>query len=342
MSHVPLLRLSVCIATFNRAEFIGDTLSSILTQVTQHCEVVVLDCASTDGTQELIAKDFREFDRLRYIRQESNNGIDRDYDRVVTLALGEYCWLMTDDDLLKPGAIESVLGALSRDPSLVIVNAEIRDFSMSKILQRRRLDFRSDRTYGPGESDRLFEDVGDTLTYIGGTVIKREVWMTRERSRYYNSFYIHIGVIFQQALPRDALFIAEPLISYRMGNLQTFSPKAIEILWVKWPSLVRSLALSGETKSKVCDAEPWTNLGQLVWRRAQGHYSLAVYQRFVRHRLRSRRQKFAPVLVAILPGVFVNLVCLLYYSVRRHQHGLWAPDVMLYSLRYSRFHPWRW
>ena len=38
---------------------------------------------------------------LRYFRESVNSGVDRDYDKAVGYASGEYCWLMTDDDLLQ-------------------------------------------------------------------------------------------------------------------------------------------------------------------------------------------------------------------------------------------------
>src|SRR5688572_20142525 len=99
------LLLSICITTFNRSKFIGATLESILTQTPECCEVVVLDGGSTDGTKQIISEYARRFDRLRYIRNDVNGGYDRDCNQVVELACGKYCWLMTDDDLLKPGAV---------------------------------------------------------------------------------------------------------------------------------------------------------------------------------------------------------------------------------------------
>src|SRR5687767_12995025 len=88
------LKLSICITTLNRADYIGETLDSILGQLTPDCEVVVLDCASTDGTPEVLSHYTRRFDQLRYFRQEVNNGFDRDCSRAVELSAGEYCWLL--------------------------------------------------------------------------------------------------------------------------------------------------------------------------------------------------------------------------------------------------------
>ena len=337
------LKLSICITTFNRAAFIGATLESILSQLTNDCEVVVLDGASTDETERVMSEYALRFDRLRYVRQDTNSGLDRDCDRVVELADGEYCWLMADDDLLKPGAVEAILKTLRRDVSLAIVNGEVRDLNMSKVLQRRWLDFESDRVYGPGDMDRLVLDVGHVLSYIGCIVIKREIWLAREKERYYGSLFIFLGVIFQECLPGETLVIAEPFISYRMGNTHTFSPKMFETLMVNFPSLVWSLTLSESAKGKICSAEPWRNFQELFLLRGRGYYSMTEYRRWIRPRLRSIHEKLTPALVALLPGVLANAVLVFYYSVtRRRYKGACLPQAMLELLRESRFHLRNW
>lgn len=99
-------RLSLCIPTFNRAAFIGETLESIIAQATDDVEIVVVDGASTDGTEEVIRIFQKRFPRLRYHRGDRNMGVERDTQKAVELAEGNYCWLMCSDDVLKPGAIK--------------------------------------------------------------------------------------------------------------------------------------------------------------------------------------------------------------------------------------------
>lgn len=317
MKHLPVPKLSICIGTFNRAEFIGATLESIIAQTTSECEIVVLDNASTDDTQTVVSEYARRFDYLQYVRQDSNKGLDRNYDDAVGLARGEYCWLMSDDDLLKPGSVERVLMALRPDLSLILANVEYLNSNMSRTLQRRMFDFESDRIYGPEEMDRLFSEADDGLWYIGAVIIKREIWLARERERYYGSLFIHVAVVFQENLPGKALVIAEPLISYRMGNANSYSSQLVEILFVKWPALVASLAVSETIKRKLRSAEPWRHPYWLLVLRGWGIYSLTEYGSCIRPRLSSVRERLAPILVAILPGVLVNSLLILYYWIRQ-------------------------
>jgi len=328
------VKLSICIATFNRAAFIGETLDSVVRECPIGVEIVILDGGSTDDTALVVGRFKSRFERLTYIRQDTNQGVDRDFNSAVEQASGEYCWLMTDDDLLKPNAIAIVLAAIGHEYSLVIVNAEVRDAGMSNLLQARRLAARSDCVYGPAEMDRLFKDAGDYLTFIGCVVIKRSIWLAREKNSYYGSLFIHIGVIFQEPLPAKALVIAQPLISIRYGNAM-WRPKEFEIWMFKWPALVWSLpALSDAAKLSVCRAEPWRNARTLMLYRAKGTYSWIEYCRWIRPRLRFFFARWPAAFVAVLPGALANSLGLFYYRLKGAQRTMGMLD-----MRNSRFYP---
>lgn len=329
-------KLSICIATFNRASFIGATLDSITSQATPECEVIVSDNASTDGTGEVVCERARRFEQLRYVRQDVNRGLDCNFDRAIEAARGEYCWLMSDDDLLKPGAIERVLTALRQEPSLLLVNMEYRDFTMSKVLQARKFEFLADRIYGPHELDQLFIDIDDGLWYIGSVILRRSIWLARERERYYGSLFVHVAVIFQKKLPGNTIVIAEPLVSYRMGNATSYSSDKIEILFQKWPALIESLELSASATKKVRSAQPWGSPKWLLLLRGWGMYSLTEYRRWVRPRLRSNAARSVLFMIALIPGVLANTLLTLYYSLHpnRGREVQW--------LRRSRFHILKW
>ena len=93
--------LSICIPTYNKAEFIFSTLESIEKQnLDFNVEVVILDGASTDNTKEIVNTFKNKIKNLHYHLEISNNGIDFDLDKTVAIANGNYCWLMSSDDLM--------------------------------------------------------------------------------------------------------------------------------------------------------------------------------------------------------------------------------------------------
>jgi abequosyltransferase len=337
----PPPKLSICISTLNRAKFLRTVLDSIIPQLTDECEVVVVDNASVDHTAQLFSEPPYSDSRVRYLRMETNNGLDRNFDRAVELAKGEYCWLMPDDDLLKPGAVAALLAALQSAPSAVLVNYEFRDFELAEVLQTRVLDFDQDRVYGPWELERMFVELGDFIRYIGAVAIKRNIWLGRRRDFYDGSVYAFVGIVYQEPFPGPVHVIAEPYVSYRFGNVKTFDPLVMEVALAKWPSLIASLPFAESSKRKLHSAHPWRHPYQLLYWRGNGHYSYSHYRRWVRHQIRSIGEKAIAVACAIFPRVLANLLLVACLSTRGRKLRQLS-GYQLAALRKSRFYLFNW
>jgi abequosyltransferase len=304
--------LSICIATRNRADVIGETLKSILSQMSGAVEIVVLDGASTDNTRQVVESHQPGCAGLRYHRLAINGGIDRDFDRAVEEARGRYCWLMSDDDLLRPGAVAAVLAAIKQDFSLIIVNSEVRSRDMTSVIEPKRMTLDRDVVFQPTQMNELFEVVAAYASFIGCVVVLRSLWLSRRRQEYFGSMFVHIGVIFQAPLPGRALAMATPLISIRYANAGWKSSE-FEIWMFKWPALLWSLdAIDVEVRRKVQPAEPWRKPSTLLFYRAKGSYSLAVYRRLLKPLAMGTLQRLVVVAVAWVPGVIANMIALLY------------------------------
>jgi glycosyltransferase involved in cell wall biosynthesis len=313
-------RLSICIATLNRAGFLGATLDAILAQAGDEVEIVVVDGASTDGTESVVRARALASPRLRYVRLETKGGVDQDFCRAVDEARGEFCWLMADDDLVKPGAIAAVLAATRGDAGLIIVNAEVRNADLSQRIAARRLPFCEDRSYESTEEgrQRLLADAGDYLSFIGGVVIRRAWWESRERAAYLGTEFVHVGVIFQSVLPGTARVLAEPWIVIRYGNAQ-WTSRYFQIWAFKWPGLIWSLpGIPDAVRRRISHPEPWRRPGALLLYRARGVYSLTEYRKWIEPRPGSWGSRWMARAIARFPGWGANALALLYARARRH------------------------
>ncbi|OFZ53991.1 MAG: hypothetical protein A2428_16460 [Bdellovibrionales bacterium RIFOXYC1_FULL_54_43] len=308
------IKLSVCIATYNRAAYIGETLSSILSQLTNDIEVIVVDGASPDNTAQVVSEFAQSCPQLKYHRRETNRGVDEDFNYAVSLAAGEYCWLMSDDDILKPGAIQAVLAAISRNYGLILVNAEIRDKALAEVLEKRRLELPGDRVYASSQFEQFFIDTAQYLSFIGCVVIKKRLWDEREKEKYYGTVFIHVGVIFQKPFAEDILVIANPYIAIRYGNAG-WSGRSFEIWMFKWPRLIWSFPdLSDSAKARVYPREPWKQAKKLLLLRGMGSYSHKEYDQFLKGLAASKLTKLAARVIAGLPGGWVNRLAQIYFK----------------------------
>lgn len=320
-------KLSICISTYNRGRFIGETLDSILHQMEDGVEIIVVDGASPDNTSEVMSGYLSRYPHIRYCREKENSGVDHDYDKAVGYASGEHCWLMTDDDLMKPGAIRRVLSALERKNDLIVVNSEIWNADLSERLLERRLDIPVDVEYGESDRDAFFTSTANQLGFIGCVIVRRSFWLSRDRSTYYGTLFIHVGVIFQNPPVTAASVIADPLIMIRNGNAM-WSPRSFEIWMFKWPQLVWSFSnFSAVSKQAVCKQEPWDNFKQLFYHRAMGSYSLKEFRMYLHQK--TKGFVFAKAYVAaVFPGVMANLIVVFYYLIFKRSSRLALFDVL--------------
>jgi abequosyltransferase len=306
-----VIQLSLCMATLNRARFIGATLDSIISQLDPQVELVILDGGSRDDTGTVVAERSAGRADVRYIREETNSGIDADFDKAVGYARGQYCWLLADDDLLLPGAVARVLQACRQSFDLIVINSEVRSADLTQALNARRLPYSADKTYAPEDMDALFAETAYHLTFIGAAAIRRSLWQQRERTSYYGSEFVHVGVIFQAPMTGPVLVIAQPLIMIRYGNAH-WTGRAFEIWMFKWPHLVWSFANVGDAaKLAVTPREPWRKAGNLLLLRAKGAYGPDEYRRLLQPKIAGRRAFWA-ALISRVPGTLVNVAAVVY------------------------------
>ena len=106
-------KISFCVPTFNRGKPLGATLDNIIYQATTDCEIVDLDAGSSDNTDEVVSARAARFARLRYLKQAVPGGVVCSIDEVVTLASGDFCWLLSSKDMLKPVPAAPIRGHTS-------------------------------------------------------------------------------------------------------------------------------------------------------------------------------------------------------------------------------------
>ena len=116
------MKVSVCMATYNGERFIQDQLASILVQLGEGDEVVVVDDASRDSTVSIVESFCDE--RIRIIRQPRNCGVLKTFGRALEEARGEIIFLADQDDVWRGDKVEKIKGMFSACSDLTLVQSD--------------------------------------------------------------------------------------------------------------------------------------------------------------------------------------------------------------------------
>ncbi|WP_133247501.1 glycosyltransferase family 2 protein [Arthrobacter sp. H-02-3] len=101
--------VTVAIATYNRADYLRDSINSVLAQTVEDFELIVVDDGSTDATR-LVVESFDD-ERVKYVYQE-NRGIAAARNTVADISRGTFTAVHDDDDIMLPWRLEVSLSGI--------------------------------------------------------------------------------------------------------------------------------------------------------------------------------------------------------------------------------------
>src|SRR3990167_9686007 len=181
------MKLSICIPTYNRANFLAEALASIESQYVpgyMDIEACISDNGSIDGTGELI----RNYTfPIKYKRHPVNQGADYNFLSCVEMATVDYCLILGDDDTLRDRALEDIFIAIKYgDRDIVLFNRMLCKKNMTEIREHKFLNIGSymwwnhvfDRM-NPAAIEHYLNQASSicaAFTYISSIVFKRNRW----------------------------------------------------------------------------------------------------------------------------------------------------------------------
>lgn len=233
--------LSICIPTYNRCNYLEDTLKSIIVQLTPEVEIVISDNASTDQTELIVGEFSKKYKDIIYSRAEKNNGPDANFLRVVSLGRGEYCWLLSDDDTIMPGGIATILQAIKDQCDIYTFNETTCDNKMKPIIKRRRLIFpdgRLEYNFSVPTDLQLFFQRSDPVGgipfgLISVLVFRKAIWDAIVVPDFImGTAYVHVYILFAGKERGTRLkFIPKSLIMNRLND-SYISTDPIRSFWI--------------------------------------------------------------------------------------------------------------
>ncbi len=132
-------RVSIGLPVYNGERFLRKTIESFRSQTYADFELLISDNCSTDQTENISRKYCEKDPRIKYERHSKNRGAAWNYNRVFTLACGEFFKWAADDDLCRPDFLAKCLEVLDTDKTIVLACSGVNYINYDdEILEKQR------------------------------------------------------------------------------------------------------------------------------------------------------------------------------------------------------------
>lgn len=108
-------KVSIGLITYNGAKHLKNSIESILNQDYSNTEIIISDDHSTDGTMEIINSYLKQSSEIKFLRNENNIGIVKNFEKVLAAGTGEFFMFASQDDLWDKHYITELVKALKEN-----------------------------------------------------------------------------------------------------------------------------------------------------------------------------------------------------------------------------------
>ena len=232
--------LSICIPTYNRVEYLKESLNVLLPQAEQQCvEVIVSDNASSDGTNEYLKSLSSKYKCLRYMIQTANCGLEKNMIAVMSMANTDYILPIGDDEIIDDGALALIKEKLlSNNPDLLVFDGwHVGSDLKNKFRRHLPLELRGSYFFDPIEA---FSALWDKMP-LGSFAVKTECLFIADYKKFIGTSHAYTGIVWEYLLKKfkqdgkvHIECFSEPCILYRSVK-KSYSSYVAQILLYEIP-----------------------------------------------------------------------------------------------------------
>lgn len=126
--------LSIIVPVYNVELYLRRCLDSIVKQLCDEVEVIIVDDCSPDGSSKIYLEYEKKYFQVSSVRREKNGKISEARNTGIENAHGKFCWFIDSDDMIAPDAISIILDSIKNEKEV-----DTFFFSFSKIENNRKL-----------------------------------------------------------------------------------------------------------------------------------------------------------------------------------------------------------
>ena len=155
-------KLSAIVLVYNGGKYLRDCISSLINQSLDGLEIILINDVSTDDSLSVCREFERDYDNVKLINKEINEGLAKNANIGIEMARGEYVILVDNDDIVPPYAYER-LYEKAKD-----ADADISIGSANYLIGRYQYEMPSYER-NVWEKERVIKDLKDFIDEFGET-----------------------------------------------------------------------------------------------------------------------------------------------------------------------------
>lgn len=133
------MTLSVVMPTFKDSKYISQAIDAILTQSYEDFELIIINDASPDNTEEIVKSYMANDKRIKYWVNEKNLGVAKSLNIGCKMAKGVYIFTASSDDYINPGFFKNAMQQLLDNPKIGMCFGDVIFKSIDKSELKRTL-----------------------------------------------------------------------------------------------------------------------------------------------------------------------------------------------------------
>ena len=222
--------------------------------------IYISDNCSTDNTTSVVSSLEKDYDNMKYARNNSNLGLYRNILNVMQMAETRYILFMGDDDTIKKGSVEKIVNLMLKNPDFLVLNSVSYDKELTYERYARLIYCTEDVKY----NDRSVQNLLSNLKkwsyhgYMPAMIMKRSLLEPRI-SKYknpdfplYDTAWLSLALFYEAIKNGKGLFVCEPIVLNR-ENPRPYGKNYWEYSYVDRIRALKYLEKAGYSRKIVVD-----------------------------------------------------------------------------------------
>lgn len=127
------MKISIITLSFNQAEFLEQTIKSVVTQSYKNIEYLIFDGGSTDGSVKIIKKYAKKYPKVIKWQSKKDKGQVDALNKALQMTTGDIVSYINSDDYYLPGAFQKVVDTFKNKPNTqwLVGNCQVTEPKLS-------------------------------------------------------------------------------------------------------------------------------------------------------------------------------------------------------------------